>query len=82
LIHREDGKTEKYGEKNAFFHESPTPTGWRTRRHRIASRVPERMTPRDATHGERDTTANAVFGQRLNGIFRAARIETARTAEK
>jgi hypothetical protein len=40
------------------------------------------MTPRDATHGERDTTANAVFGQRLNGIFRAARIETARTAEK
>jgi hypothetical protein len=40
------------------------------------------MTPRDATHGERDTTANAVFGQRLNGIFRAARIETARAAEK
>jgi hypothetical protein len=40
------------------------------------------MTPRDATHGERDTTANAVFGQRLNGIFRAARVETARAAEK
>ena len=44
--------------------------------------MPERMAPRDATRGERDATANAVFGQRLNGIFRAARIEAAPAAEK